>query len=107
MQANELGLSHNRPLRIAGPVMLECMAGRVWLTHARLAGDVFLHPGDRYALDWPDSVLVEGLGPARVQLHVPVPLWRRALGRLLPVLSSVHERMRALRFSRRRNSLVG
>ena len=111
MKTQEIGLHYNRPVRIAGTVTLECVAGCVWLTRTGGAGDVFLHPGDRYALEWPDMVLVEALqekaGGARLALHTsPSALWhlRRAMRFLL---SCLHECMRALRRCRRRNPLAG
>lgn len=111
METREIRLSHNRPLRIAGTLTFECVAGRVWLTRQGMPADVFLHPGDRHALDWPDSALVEALGEARIVLRIPSSPWRDSLRRFCRaarfLLSSPHEWMRALRGSRRRNPLAG
>lgn len=111
MRTREITLHHNRPQRIAGTATLECLAGRVWLTRTDAAGDVFLHAGDRYAFDWPDMVLVEALGrpdaTARLLLRRPLPLPRRLWGWAGLVLSSMHERMRALRRVGRRGPLAG
>jgi hypothetical protein len=111
MQTEEILLQHNRPVRIAGTVTLECVAGRVWLTRGGGAGDILLSPGDRHVLDWPDMALVEALGAraggARLLLHIPpTPLQRlRGGGRFL--LSFLHECMRALRNVWRRGPLAG
>jgi hypothetical protein len=104
---NAITLQHNRPLRIAGTTRIECIAGRVWLTQTGMAGDVFLHAGDSYALDWPDMALVEALGEARIILHVAPVAWRRFFAAGAAVLSSLHERMRAVRLTRRRTPLAG
>lgn len=111
MRIQEFLLHYNRPVRITGALVLECTHGCVWLTRTGGAGDIFLRPGDRYRLDWPDMVLVEALheagNGARLLLHETEPLWRRAIGSLGPVLSSLHERMRALRRVGRRGPLAG
>lgn len=114
-----VALHHNRPLRIAGTTTIECLAGQVWLTVSN-GGDTFLHPGERYALAWPEMALVEALGRggARLALHAPAPCWRGAGGspsrqnRLLPaVLSSLHEflmrKLRTVRRPRRRDPVAG
>ncbi len=107
MENQAIALQHNRPLRIAGPTRIECRAGRVWLTQAHGAGDVFLRVGDSYRLDWGGMVLVEALGSAHIVLQAPPSRLRhlRRAGRFL--LSSLHELMRALRWARRRGSLAG
>lgn len=111
MRTQELKLQYNRPVRIAGTTTIECVAGRVWLTRTGGAGDLFLRPGERLTLEWPDMVLAEALGAAsggaRLVLHRPVSLWRRALERARLVLSSMNERMRALRRVGRRGPLAG
>ncbi|MDP1652223.1 MAG: DUF2917 domain-containing protein [Rhodocyclaceae bacterium] len=108
---NAITLQHNRPLRIAGTTRIECVAGRVWLTHTGMAGDVFLRAGDSYALDWPDMVLVEALGAApseaQIVLHAAPAIGWRIIAVGAAVLSSMHERMRAVRLTRRRTPLAG
>lgn len=103
---NAITLLHNRPLRIAGTVRIECVAGRIWLTQTGKAGDVFLRAGDSYALDWPDMALAEALGEARIVLYAAPSAWRRILAVGAAVLSSSHERMRAMRLGRRRDPLA-
>lgn len=107
---NRITLQHNRPLRIAGATRIECVAGTVWLTRTGVSedgGDLFLHAGDTCVLGWPDEALVEALGQAQIRLHrVPAP-WRRMLARGAAVLSSWHERLRTVRFDRRRTPLAG
>lgn len=110
--ANAISLQHNRPLRIAGGTRVECIAGQVWLTSTGQAGDVFLHAGERFTVDGHGLALIEALGTARVVLHPPaLPLlrWMRAIA--IPkswfLLSSLHERMRTVRFPRWRNPLAG
>ncbi len=102
-----LALEHNRPAWVSGATRIECVAGRVWLTHGDGSGDVFLRSGDVYVLSWPERALVEALGEARIALHAEPGTWRRLLARGAGVLSSLHERMRTLRFERRRGSLAG
>jgi hypothetical protein len=104
---NMLTLEHNRPVRIAGSVRIECVSGTIWLTNMEIAGDVFLHTGDHYELAWPESVLVEALGQARIMLHAEPATGRRLIALVAGVLSSLHERMRTLRLMRRRTPLAG
>jgi hypothetical protein len=104
---NMLTLEHNRPVRIPGPMRIECVAGRVWLTQTGGAGDVFLRAGDAYELAWPECALVEALGQARITLHAAPTVGRRLFALVAGVLSSLHERMRTLRLMRRRTSLAG
>lgn len=103
---NMLALEHNRPVRIAGPVRIECVSGTIWLTRVDIAGDVFLHAGDSYALAWPESVLVEALGSAHVVLRAEPSAWRRSLAPVTDMLSFLHERMRTLRNTWRRTPLA-
>lgn len=77
MKTPEISLQHNCPLCIpGGGITVECLAGTVWLTNSRAAGDVFLRPGDRHQLVG-GLTLVESLGTARIMLHPPTTLWRR------------------------------
>jgi hypothetical protein len=73
---------------------------------------VFLHAGGRFTVDGRGLALIEALGTARVVLQPPaLPLlrWMRAIA--IPkrwfLLSSLNERMRAMRFPRRRTPLAG
>lgn len=111
---NRITLQHNRPLRIAGALRIECVAGIAWLTQTGRAGDVFLRVGDHWDLDRGDTALVEALGtaPGEVELALyPATglggMWRRGMRALAGVLSSSHGRLRTLRFDRRRTSLAG
>lgn len=107
--AKTITLQHNRPLRIDGAARIECIAGRVWLTSAGQAGDVFLRAGESFTVDGRGLALIEALGTARVVLQPPSLPWMRAIA--IPkrwfLLSSPHERMRAMRFPRRRTPLAG
>jgi hypothetical protein len=104
---HQIPLLHNRPLRLAGALRIECVAGTVWLTRTAAAGDFFLRTGDSCVIAAGDSALVEALGQAHIRLHrVPAP-WQRLLARGAAVLSSLHERMRTVRCSGRRTPLAG
>ena len=112
MAKRELFLQHNRPMRIGttgAAVMVRCLAGTVWLTSSRQAGDVFLQAGESFTLDGYGLTLVEGLGDARVVLEPPLPHWMNAItvAKRGFLLSSLHERMRTVRFPRWRNPLAG
>jgi hypothetical protein len=102
-----LALEHNRPVWIGGATRIECVAGRVWLTRTNGSGDVFLGAGDAYALAWPEHALVEALGQARITVHAEPLVGQRLIALVAGVLSSLHERMRTLRFERRRTPLAG
>ncbi len=106
----KFALEHNRPVWIAGAARIECVAGQVWLTRTGNgggSGDVFLRAGDSCALAWSERALMEALGQARVVLHAEPTPGRRLFARAAGVLSSFHERMRTLRFDRRRTPLAG
>lgn len=106
-----LALEHNHPVWITGGTRIECVAGRVWLTRTNGSGDVFLGAGDTYVLTGAEHALAEALGPARGPARIalqtePAPGWR-LFALVAGVLSSLHERMRTLRFERRRTPLAG
>lgn len=105
-----LALEHNRPVWITGATRIECVAGRVWLTHtdgSGASGDIFLRAGDAYVLAGSEHALAEALGQARITLQAaPAPGWQ-LFAWVAGVLSSLHERMRTLRFERRRTPLAG
>ncbi|MBA3033905.1 MAG: DUF2917 domain-containing protein [Gammaproteobacteria bacterium] len=112
MTTRELALQHNRPLRIEaieGVVLVKCVAGTVWLTSADRPGDVFLRAGESLAVHGYGLTLIEALGAARVVLQPPRPHWMRAItvAKRMFLLSSLHERMRTVRFPRWRNPLAG
>lgn len=83
MESEDIRLRYNRPLRVAGTTRIECVAGKVWLTVTGAAGDVFLHPGESFTVEWPDMALTEALGEeaggAHVRLHPPRRWWRDRL----------------------------
>lgn len=107
---HQIPLLHNRPLRLSGALRIECVTGTVWLTRTGTnegAGDIFLCVGDNCVIAAGDSALVEALGQAQIRLHrLPAPWWRM-LARGAAVLSSLHERMRTVRFSGRGTPLAG
>jgi len=102
-----LALEHNRPVWISGATRIECVAGRVWLTRTHGRSDVFLCAGDAYVLTRSEHALAEALGQARIALHAEPSAGRRLIALVAGVLSSLHERMRTLRFDRRRTHLAG
>ncbi|MEW6512626.1 MAG: DUF2917 domain-containing protein [Pseudomonadota bacterium] len=102
-----LALEHNRPVWISGATRIECVAGRVWLTRTHGAGDVFIYAGDSYMLARSEYALAEALGQARITLHAAPTTGWRLFALVAGVLSSWHERMRTLRFDRRRTPLAG
>lgn len=74
MWNREIELRHNHPLLIRQVATIECKAGTIWVTSSKLAGDLFLHAGERRRV--PAGVtLVEALGSARIVLR-PVGLRR-------------------------------
>jgi len=105
---NAITLQHNRPLRIesATGMVLECVAGKVWITGTATAGDIFLRAGERLRLD-SGLTLVEALGAALIVLHAAPAAWRRIFTVGAAVLSSLHERVRIVRLTRRRTPLAG
>ena len=105
---NAILLQHNCPLRIDGAAgrVLECVAGTVWITSAAAAGDVFLRAGESHRLGG-GLTLVEALGEARIVLHASSAIGGRVFALGAAVLSSMHERMRAMRHTRRRTPLAG
>lgn len=82
----ELCLADNAPVRLsrARGVRVTCMAGRVWLTVAGEAGDIFLRPGQSHVIAADGLALLEALGDGRVRLERPVRLGTRFR---LPALS--------------------
>lgn len=104
---NIIQLENNRPVWIAGALRVECMVGRVWLTRTGGAGDIFLRAGESLEIAPADRMLAEGLGEARIVLHPESATWRRAFAGVAGVLSSWHERVRTVRFARRRTPLAG
>ncbi len=104
---NIVKLENDRPVWLAGALRIECVAGRVWLTHTDGAGDIFLRAGDVLVLAPADRVLAEGLGTAQVKLLAVASGWHDIRSRVLAVLSFSHERVRTVRFARRRTPLAG
>jgi hypothetical protein len=102
-----LALEHNRPVWIGGATRIECVAGRVWLTRTNGSGDIFLCAGDTFALARSECALAEALGQARITVHAEPLVGQRLIALVAGVLSSLHERMRTLRFERRRTPLAG
>lgn len=60
----EFVLPQDRPLRIDGARdrVVQCVAGRVWITAHGLSEDVFLAPGECWLVAGNDGVLAEGVG---------------------------------------------
>ena len=107
---NIVKLENDRPVWIAGALRIECVAGRVWLTRTGDMGDmgdIFLHAGDVMVLVPGDRVLAEGLGTAHVKLIAVPSGWHDICRGALSVLSFSHERLRTVRFARRRTPLAG
>jgi hypothetical protein len=102
-----IALQHNRPVRVSGAARIDCVTGIVWLTRTRGAGDVFLRAGESCRIDGNDAALVEALGVATVRVRRVSPAWRRIPGHVAGVLSSIHGRLRTVRFTRWRTPLAG
>lgn len=70
----ELQLHDNQPLRLehARGLTLRGIAGRVWITLAGEAEDIFLMPGEEYEIPRNALLLIEGIGEAGVALLRPV-----------------------------------
>lgn len=60
----EFVLPPDHPLRIEGARgrVVQCIAGRVWITAHGLSEDVFLAPGECWRVAGNDRVLAEGVG---------------------------------------------
>lgn len=107
---NMIALHHNCPVRVAGKMRIECVVGKVWLTlGGGGAGDLFLHAGESLVLGRHEAALVEALrrDGASIRLQPLPSRWRQVYAAGAGVLSSLHGRMRTLRFDRRRTPLAG
>jgi hypothetical protein len=104
---NMITLHHNCPVRLVGPLRIECVAGIVWLTRTGGAGDIFLQAGESLLLRRGESALGEALRGANVALYPAPTLWAWGTSALAAVLSWAHEHVRTLRISRRRTPVAG
>jgi len=75
-------LREGHPLRLQGArgVTIHCLSGRLWLTTAGQADDIFLHPGQCHTVDAGGLTLIEALGQAQARLETPAPCRKRLLG---------------------------
>jgi len=104
---NMITLHHNCPVRLVGPLRIECVAGIVWLTRTGGAGDIFLHAGECLMLRRGESALGEALRAASVALYPAPTAWTWGVRALAAVLSWAHEHVRTLRIPRRRTPVAG
>lgn len=69
----ECELHENHPLRLVGAEgrRVKCISGITWITAYGQARDVFLKPGDTYAVPNHGLVLAEAVGECRIQVDLP------------------------------------
>lgn len=104
---NTIILHHQCPVRLAGPLRIECVSGIVWLTITGGAGDLFLRAGDHLMLPGGAAALAEALGAARVDVHPAPSLWARGVRACAAMLSWAHERVRIVPLPWRRTPVAG
>lgn len=94
-----LELLHNVPvpLRTRCGLRITCTAGKIWLTVAGEAGDIFLLPGESHDLRGPGLALLEGIGNAQARLQGAQPRWRLLPQTWWRVLANTIRRQRTQR----------
>ena len=87
----ELDLRGGAPQRIAtrAGLVLGVVAGTVWLTAEGRTQDLFLGAGAALPLDPAANVVIEGVGPARVQIAPARAVSERVATRGAPVVGRV------------------
>ena len=85
--ATEHDLHSNRPLRLehVSAHVIECVAGRAWITAYARFNDTVLQAGQRYTIPNDGLVLVEAVGSGRIRVHAAAPRHARWS---LPILST-------------------
>lgn len=72
-RSGEICLQNNQPVSMsdARDLRIICTDGKVWVTEAEEAGDVFLSAGQSYQVGGTGLVLVESLGAGKIRLVTP------------------------------------
>ncbi|TXI76953.1 MAG: DUF2917 domain-containing protein [Dokdonella sp.] len=96
LNSSELCLAHNVPVRLpfAKGTRVICVEGVLWLTVSGEAGDVFLRPGEVYAIHGRGPAVLEAIGGGRARLERKVPWWRFQRVRTLLALARGKEATR-------------
>lgn len=70
--SGELCLRHGQPLRLvrAAGVLVDCLAGTIWITVAGEPADIFLLAGQSYRIRDRGLALIESIGDGRVRLRI-------------------------------------
>lgn len=70
--SGELCLRHGQPLRLvrAAGVLVDCLAGTIWITVTGEPADVFLQAGQSYRIRDRGLALIESIGDGRVRLRI-------------------------------------
>jgi hypothetical protein len=73
--SGELCLRHGVPLRLVGAagLCIDCQGGKIWITEAGEAADIFLMAGDSYRIAGQGLALIESIGDGRVRLAMARP----------------------------------
>ena len=71
----EHDLQLDAPLRLehAKAGVIECLAGRAWITAYAEFDDIVLQAGQRYTIPNDGLVLVEAVGSGRIRVHAAAP----------------------------------
>ena len=93
----ELGAGEPRRIAADGGLVLTVIAGSVWITAEGRAQDLFCSAGATLVLDSEADAVVEGLGPARLQLARALPAPARPVARAASVLARIHHAALRLR----------
>lgn len=73
--SGELCMRHGQPLRLvrAAGVLVDCLAGNIWITVAGEPADIFLLAGQSYRIRDRGLALIESIGDGRVRLRIAQP----------------------------------
>lgn len=73
--SGELCLRHGVPLRVAraAGLRIDCLGGKIWITVAGEAADIFLMAGDSYRITGQGLALIESVGDGWVRLAMARP----------------------------------
>jgi hypothetical protein len=93
----ELGGGEPRRLAADGGLVLTVIAGTLWMTAEGRAQDLFLAAGATLVLDSEVNAVVEGLGPARLQLARALPAPARPVAQAACVLARIRHAALRLR----------
>jgi hypothetical protein len=93
----ELRAGEARRIAADGSVALTIIAGTVWITAEGRAQDLFFGAGATLVMDSKANAVVEGLGPARMQLARALPAPARPVARAASALARIHHAALRLR----------